>query len=168
MDSLQKSARSHASIPASKLFQKNSVTLRLATDADMEEIATLEQQLFAPPWSANSFRAELSNRASTTLVLACASRIIGYAVMWQISAEMQITKMAVAPPFRNMGIATWTMERIFEWARQQQVRDVFIEVRASNSSALCLYEKFGFALQGRRKGYYEAPREDALLLAAHI
>jgi ribosomal-protein-alanine N-acetyltransferase len=39
-----------------------------------------------------------------------------------------------------------------------------LEVKASNTIALSLYEKFGFQIAGRRKGYYEKTGEDALIL----
>ena len=40
---------------------------------------------------------------------------------------------------------------------------VLLEVRESNTPARRLYEKLGFALEGRRPGYYQDPGEDALL-----
>ena len=39
-----------------------------------------------------------------------------------------------------------------------------LEVRASNEAAIGLYDKLGFAAVGRRRGYYEKPREDACIL----
>ena len=39
-----------------------------------------------------------------------------------------------------------------------------LEVRASNREAITLYEKTGFAEEGRRKEFYNAPKEDALIM----
>ena len=41
---------------------------------------------------------------------------------------------------------------------------LMLEVRASNAPAIALYEKHGFAAVGRRKNYYDAPKEDAILM----
>jgi ribosomal-protein-alanine N-acetyltransferase len=154
--------------PSRKIFRHHMVSLRLMDEDEIEDVATLERQLFDSPWSEDSFRAELRNSVSTTFVLDNGASIIGYAVVWLIDDEMQIGKIAIAPPFRNLGIASWTLELMLEWARWHHVKDIFIEVRRSNESAIHLYEKFGFTMQGRRVDYYDAPREDALLMTAKI
>lgn len=41
---------------------------------------------------------------------------------------------------------------------------ITLEVRMSNTSAIALYEKLGFAKAGVRKNFYENNHEDALLL----
>ncbi|MBN1559183.1 ribosomal protein S18-alanine N-acetyltransferase [candidate division KSB1 bacterium] len=151
-----------------KQFGRHMVALRRMSDDEIADVATLEQQLFDPPWSADSFRAELHNTVSTTVVLQSDGRIIGYAVVWLIGDEMEIIKIAVAPPFRNQGIASWTLELMLERARRHHVSHVFIHVRRSNASAIHLYEKYGFTTQGKRLDYYAAPREDALLMVAKI
>ena len=46
----------------------------------------------------------------------------------------------------------------------QQRRGNTLEVRASNSAAIALYQKHGFERVGERKNYYEAPKEDAILM----
>ena len=153
---------------ARKMFRQHMVTLRVMDEDEIEDVATLERQLFDSPWSEESFRAELRNSVSTTYVLESNAQIIGYAVIWLIGDEMQIGKIAIAPPFRSLGIASWTLELILDWARWHHVKDIFIEVRRSNESAIHLYEKFGFTMQGRRADYYNAPREDALLMTAKI
>ena len=47
---------------------------------------------------------------------------------------------------------------------QEHLAFLTLEVRPSNTAAVALYEKHGFQEAGRRKNYYEAPQEDALLL----
>ena len=44
----------------------------------------------------------------------------------------------------------------------------FLEVRESNTAAQALYRALGFTSVGRRRSYYRAPREDALVLAAAL
>jgi ribosomal-protein-alanine N-acetyltransferase len=40
----------------------------------------------------------------------------------------------------------------------------YLEVRASNEAANALYQRYGFRQIGRRRNYYERPREDAILM----
>jgi ribosomal-protein-alanine N-acetyltransferase len=42
-----------------------------------------------------------------------------------------------------------------------------LEVRMGNQAARALYERFGFAPAGIRKGYYAEVGEDALVMWAH-
>ena len=44
----------------------------------------------------------------------------------------------------------------------------FLEVRPTNAEALGLYERFGFRVIGRRKGYYFDTGEDALVMEARL
>jgi len=39
-----------------------------------------------------------------------------------------------------------------------------LEVRASNSAAIKLYDLLGFKKAGIRKNFYSAPKEDALIM----
>ena len=41
---------------------------------------------------------------------------------------------------------------------------IFLEVRASNTSAQALYQKFGFEVIGKRQRYYHEPVEDAIIM----
>jgi len=43
------------------------------------------------------------------------------------------------------------------------VKDIFLEVRKSNTAAIEFYESFHFELVGIRKAYYQDPVEDALV-----
>ena len=55
------------------------------------------------------------------------------------------------------------MERLFAVADEPGERYT-LEVRTSNTPALCLYERFGFREAGRRRGYYHDNREDAVIM----
>jgi len=48
------------------------------------------------------------------------------------------------------------------------VRAVYLEVRASNIGGQDFYRRMGFQEIGRRRSYYDKPREDALVLTREI
>ena len=43
------------------------------------------------------------------------------------------------------------------------LKEIFLEVRESNTPAIALYESLGFEKIGVRKGYYDKPKEDAVI-----
>ncbi len=51
-----------------------------------------------------------------------------------------------------------------QWVCESGAEAMQLEVRASNGAAIGLYQRLGFVEQGRRKGYYSAPAEDAVLM----
>jgi ribosomal-protein-alanine N-acetyltransferase len=65
-------------------------------------------------------------------------------------------------------VAGKLIDRWILWAREQGVTDLALEVRVSNEAAMGLYRRFGFVEQGRRRGYYERPVEDAVLMGRGV
>jgi ribosomal-protein-alanine N-acetyltransferase len=53
---------------------------------------------------------------------------------------------------------------VFYLGARRGARRATLEVRRSNEGALRLYERFGFTVTGMRRGYYDKPLEDALVL----
>ena len=49
-------------------------------------------------------------------------------------------------------------------AREVGCPDVLLEVRQSNGAAQRLYARHGFVTIGRRRRYYQAPPEDAVVM----
>ena len=76
--------------------------------------------------------------------------------------------MAVSPDARRRGIGDALVSGILERAKKLQLSFVTLEVRESNQGAIALYRKHGFMAVGRRKNYYEQPREDAILMTIYL
>ena len=70
----------------------------------------------------------------------------------------------MAPDRRRRGIARRLLAEGLAQARELGAALAWLEVRTSNLAAQALYESFGFREVGRRPGYYEDTREDAILL----
>ncbi len=58
--------------------------------------------------------------------------------------RLELTKMAVSPEFRGMGIGNRLMERCIEFAAANGIRCVFLESHRSLGPAIGLYRKYGF------------------------
>ena len=135
------------------------------TAAHLPRVAALEKTCFpADPWSEALFRDALES-PHTIILLAEGEdgAVLGYAVLSAVLDEGNLDNIAVAPHCRRQGIADALLSALAGFGRTS-MSFLFLEVRASNLPAIALYEKHGFVPVGRRKNYYESPREDALLM----
>ena len=128
---------------------------------DIPAIAALEEICFAAdPWPM-----EIIDRFRERFIVAMEGpELIGYAALSAILDEGNLDNIAVAPAHRRRGVGETLLEAVIRRCREQQLSLLYLEVRASNRPALDLYEKHGFTQVGRRKNYYEKPREDAILM----
>jgi ribosomal-protein-alanine N-acetyltransferase len=55
------------------------------------------------------------------------------------------------------------LQTIIEAGTSMGINRAVLEVRASNTAALALYESLGFKPAGKRRDYYSEPDEDALI-----
>ena len=78
--------------------------------------------------------------------------------------EGYITNVAVRPECRRQGIAGKLLQVFLDFAQGNHLAFLTLEVRASNYDAIALYGSRGFRGEGRRKNYYDLPKEDALIL----
>jgi|SRR5579859_4751621 len=91
------------------------------------------------------------------------SAISALLVAQNIPPEWELENIVVAEYARRQGLARRLINHLLEHARQSNGESIFLEVRESNVAARTLYEKLGFEISGRRKAYYSAPEEDAIL-----
>ena len=131
----------------------------------LDEVAELERICFSTPWSRNMLAEELDNALSAFLVaLDDAGRVAGYAGLQVVLDEGYITNVAVRPECRRKGIAGKLLQVFLDFAQGNQLAFLTLEVRASNYDAIALYGSRGFRSVGRRKKYYEHPKEDAIIM----
>ena len=117
------------------------------------------------PMTADHLAEELDNALSAMLVaLDEAGHVAGYAGLQVILDEGYITNVAVRPDCRRQGVAGQILQVFLDFAQAQGLAFLTLEVRASNQAAILLYGSRGFRGMGRRKNYYEHPREDAIIM----
>lgn len=136
-------------------------------EEDLPEVLTIERLCFSNPWSEDTFRGEIQNKAiSSPLVVIHPEdkKIIGYVIFWQIGDEAQINNVAIHPDYQGQGFGEQAMRYVLERLRENGVHFVSLEVRVSNLPALTLYRKLGFSILGVRKEYYTNPIEDAYVM----
>lgn len=62
--------------------------------------------------------------------------------------------ISVKKDYWSMGIGSAVMYELVEFARNNGIRNIELGVKASNSKAIILYEKFGFKKVGYHKNYF--------------
>lgn len=127
-------------------------------------VAELERLCFAAPWSEAMLAEELYNDTASFIVAEGEDgAVLGYVGLHVILDEGYIDNVAVRPDCRRQGIADRLLD-VFCRFGEEKLAFLTLEVRPSNTAAVALYRKHGFQEAGRRRDYYENPREDALLL----
>jgi ribosomal-protein-alanine N-acetyltransferase len=148
-----------------------SVVISPATVGDVPAILGIERRAFSDPWSARSFREALEH-PSVFFVCArkrrrsrsAAGEVSGYVVAWFVADEGEIANLAVDPSGWGTGIGQALLDAALTEGERRGASAVYLEVRDSNERARRLYRSRRFEEVGRRRGYYQRPVEDAIVL----
>jgi ribosomal-protein-alanine N-acetyltransferase len=148
------------------------VALEAAGEDDIEALVSLERLCFTQPWTPRNFRDSLADpERGRVLVLRAphgpgdAGRgILAYCCFDVAADEMHIHNLAVHPAERGRGLGRRLLELALASGARRGAEFAYLEVRAGNWPARRLYSSFGFETAQVRRGYYDRPREDALVL----
>lgn len=145
--------------------QLSKISIQQMQKSQVDEVALIEELAYGEHhWSKESFYNELANNLAHYFVAIDNGKIIGYAGSWQIIDEAHITTIAVHPDFRRKKIGEALLKKTIDLCYENKIKYITLEVRKSNSSAISMYEKYGFKSLGVRKGYYQNNNEDALIM----
>ena len=138
------------------------------SEDDLGPVAGMEAEIFSDAWSKAAFAEELASPLSTLYTAKQGEELAGYLVLRCVYDEGEIINVAVNPRFRRCGCGRLLMQAALEQAKREKLSVLMLEVRRSNLAAIRLYESFGFVAVGERKGYYENPKEDDLLMTCFL
>lgn len=138
--------------------------IRRMTEQDIPVVAKLEQMIFTDPWSENVYKQTLALDNVVYLVVEEDGEVIGVSGIQNIVGDGEITNVMIAPEYRGRGYAYQMLQSLLEEGAKIGVTDYTLEVRCSNENAIRLYEKLGFVSEGIRPGFYEHPKEDAVIM----
>ena len=145
------------------------ISVEAAVEDVIPQLLELEREVFTNPWSKEMFWTEFKSPDSFFSVLYDNNIPAGYCILRQITEEEgQVFNIAVAPSSRRRKFGDALMRIALRDAEDAGIKSVFLEVRESNAPAIALYENHGFKRIGLRKGYYDKPDEDALVMEKSI
>ena len=126
------------------------ITIREMQIDDLEQVMPIEEANFSIPWTETGFFTFLIRDDALFLVA---------------EEDGEITNVCVAEKARRRGIGRALMEELFRRMQERKVRVIHLDVRIGNTPARNLYGSLGFVQDGLRKGYYDLPKEDAVLMS---
>jgi len=144
-----------------------SLQLKPLTSDLIPAVLELDRLSLGNLWSADGYLREIESPNSDLLIFQQASKkadIIALGCAWAILEEAHITILAVHPNFQRQGLGQAMLWALLQAAYQRHLERATLEVRVSNTTAIALYQKFGFREAGHRKRYYQDTGEDALVM----
>ena len=147
------------------------VVFRDLGEADLDAVAALEAEVSDRPWSRQLFADELLVHHAQRHWLVAEQRlpqpaILGFGGMMYSLEDAHLMNVAVQPECQRSGVGRRLVANLVLEALERGARNLTLEVRVSNTSAIALYRRFRLAPVGSRPGYYP-DGEDALILWAH-
>ena len=130
----------------------------------VDAIAQLERENFSAPWTKPMLQRAIAGEDKFFYAALRGENLLGYIGAQLIMDEMEIFNVAVSSLHRGKHIGDRLVSALCDSAAELGAERISLEVRESNTPAISLYEKHGFTEVGRRKNYYEKPREDAILM----
>lgn len=148
------------------------VSISRMSEHDLLEVVEMEQTCALSPWGWEAYHNELGQGSAAIMLVAKNTgsapeggrRLAGYICARVIADELHVNNVAVRPELRRQGIGAALLHAALRRAARQGSVSAWLEVRAGNQAAQTLYERCGFQIAGRRKDYYHAPVEDALIM----
>jgi [ribosomal protein S18]-alanine N-acetyltransferase len=140
---------------------------RVASKEDLDGVLAIEDASFNNPTTREWYEKELE-RPDVCFIYVMRTPenpVAAFCAFWLVAEQAHINNLAVLPELRGRGLGTQLLAAIIAEAAHLGAKMLTLEVRASNTPALQLYQKAGFRQYGMRKNYYTKPVEDALILS---
>lgn len=141
------------------------IILREMKIEDIDQVLMIEEESFSTPWSKDAFINEVrDNVLAIYIVVEVDGKIVGYGGFWRILDEAHITNIAVKKEYRGKGMGNILVMGIVDYCEKNNIPNITLEVRLSNTTAQNLYRKHKFTSHGIRPGYYTDNGEDAVIM----
>ncbi|MEE9447859.1 MAG: ribosomal protein S18-alanine N-acetyltransferase [Arenicellales bacterium] len=148
------------------------ILLSPMSQGDIPKLTRLEAQTTPFSWTEKMLSDSWENAAADCFVIEHKQNTVGYLVVQSVLDESELLNIVVFKSFQSRGYAQAALKRLCQSLQDTGSVKLFLEVRASNVSALNLYRKFTFKQQSVRKDYYRAKNdteaEDALLMYLNL
>jgi len=134
--------------------------------ADLDDVLVIENAQFDDPWSLSTLREELDDPTRRYTKATSDRVVVGYlgCMLLETEAEAHVNTLATAVGEEGHGVATALLVEGLRAIVDLGVHDVTLEVASRNLRAQRLYERFGFAPVGVRRGYYPRSGDDAIVM----
>ena len=151
------------------------ICIKAAAEEDIPGVWEIEREAISPSWSHDALLDE-TYRDDTFFAVATIEfgirnsefgnngGVLGFVILRRMADEGELLQIAVRKDARRRHVADMLMSAALDYAADQMLSSVFLEVRKSNEAAMALYKKHGFVFMRTRHDYYADPIEDAIVL----
>ncbi|MDG6828435.1 ribosomal protein S18-alanine N-acetyltransferase [Glaesserella parasuis] len=137
---------------------------------DFDRLFEIEQQAHLVPWAKGTLLNSQGERY-LNLKLSVENRIVAFAICQFVLDEVTLFNIAVDPAYQGKGYGKQLLQALIAQLQQKQITTLWLEVRASNTTAQKLYYSLGFNEVTVRKNYYptqDGGRENAVVMALYM
>ena len=145
-------------------LNKEEICIRRLAPEEALKAAELEAECFSMPWSSAAFEKLAGGKGSICLAVFLKEQLIGCCSVMNLAGDGEINNVAVREAYRGQGIASAMLLELVRQGEEMGITDFTLEVRKGNAAAIHLYEKAGFRSEGIRPGFYDKPKEDAVIM----
>jgi ribosomal-protein-alanine N-acetyltransferase len=135
---------------------------------DLPAVMAIENDVYPHPWTHGNFLDSLYSGYEIWTLRDASALLAGYFLLMLSVDEAHLLNIAVRRSMQGQGIGRLMLEHAAALARARDMKSILLEVRPSNDRAVMVYERYGFAGIGIRKGYYPLAggnREDAIVMS---
>jgi ribosomal-protein-alanine N-acetyltransferase len=135
--------------------------------ADLAEVMAIENDVYPHPWTHGNFLDSLCSGYEMQVARTSTEMLAGYYLLMLTVDEGHLLNITVRRELQGRGLGVQMLDHVVARAREREMQSILLEVRPSNDHAVSVYERYGFAGIGVRKGYYPAAdnrREDAIVM----
>jgi len=134
--------------------------IRPVAQSDMAGVYSVEKECFDDPYPVQ-FLDDLAEIQGDRFFVAVENgKVVGYSVG---TSDGHIVSVAVDPHHRRRGIGTTLLSAVIRQIMQNRTKEIYLEVRKGNTSAISFYERRGFRISSQIRHYYP-DGEDAWVL----
>lgn len=144
-----------------------------AEESRIDAVMQIAEACGLAPWPRDDYLAEIDRGDSIFLLLKasgdeCAGFAVGRPVAGGGVTEAELYNIGIDPRFRALGGGMMLLQAFLEECKKRGAKAVWLEVRASNKSAIRLYERAGFIQTAVRRLFYRNPVEDAIIMKKEL
>ena len=128
----------------------------------IEQIFNLEKEIFKnSAFSKSYLNTLIKGDNSFIYIYLIDDKVCGYLIILDSIDVYEILAIATVEEYRNKGIAQELLAKI-------RIKNIFLEVRESNQTAINFYKKNKFKEISIRKNYYSKPTENAIIMKLEV
>lgn len=159
------SGKAESRVGVDGIGERGDVRVRKFRAKDVEAVLAISaESREAANWSRESYEKLLIEEGASAFVVEAGGKISGFLVGRLVEDQAEVLNMAVGADHRHKGEGSALLSAALEEFGSRGAKNLYLEVRESNTRAISFYERHGFLRSGLRKGYYRSPNEAAVIM----